>query len=354
MSSVHCDARAGKVATNLLCFENIHWLSGIVLMLVTKFLFKWAIVLLRLPPWRLICALGIGASNWAYSADDGKVHIEIQVQATELEQPVDYFTSLLVLALNASKADNEVIDIEFSERDYSQARWIHIAQNDTRALVIWTMTDKEREQQLRPIRIPLFKGLFGYRVFLIRAHEQARFNQIKTREDLAKLLAGQGTHWPDTPILQHNGLRVTTAETTESLFRMINAKRFDYFPRGISEAWFELAQRREKNLEVEQNILLYYPTALYFFVNKKNEALAKRIEQGLEMLIDNGKFDEFFYNHPRVSSGLERLTNRHVIYLENPLLPNETPLANPRYWIDLNARNAQARQSIPTSHALHQ
>lgn len=266
-----------------------------------------------------------------------QIRIPVKVQATALEQPSDYFTTLLVMALEASKADNEEIDIIFSPRDYAQARWINMLQSDKSNFVIWTMTDKEREQQLRPIRIPLFKGLFGYRVLLIRKQEQARFDHINDIDDLAKLLGGQGTHWPDTLILQANGLPLTTAETTESLFRMINAKRFDYFPRGISEAWFELLQRKEANLAVEENLLLYYPTAIYFFVNKNNEALAQRIEKGMEVLIDNGKFDQFFYNHPRVSSGLERLKNRRIVELKNPYLPAETPVNNPRYWIDLSA-----------------
>jgi hypothetical protein len=265
------------------------------------------------------------------------IHIPVKVQSTQLEQPSDYFTTLLTMALEASKAENEVIDIIFSPRDYAQARWINMLQNDKSNFVIWTMTDKEREQQLRPIRIPLFKGLFGYRVLLIRKQEQARFDQVKTIQDLEKFLGGQGTHWPDTLILQANGLRVTTAETTESLFRMIHAKRFDYFPRGISEAWFELIQRNDADLAVEENILLHYPTAIYFFVNKENEALAQRIEKGMETLIDNGKFDQFFYNHPRVSSGLEKLKNRRIIELKNPYLPAETPVNNPRYWIDLSA-----------------
>lgn len=269
-----------------------------------------------------------------------QIRIPVKVQSTALEQPSDYFTTLLVMALEASKADNEEIDIIFSPRDYSQARWINMLQNDKSNFVIWTMTDKEREQQLRPIRIPLFKGLFGYRVLLIRKQEQARFDQVKTIADLATFLGGQGTHWPDTLILQANGLRLTTAETTESLFRMINAKRFDYFPRGISEAWFELLQRKETSLVVEENMLIYYPTAIYFFVNKNNEALAQRIEKGMETLIDNGKFDQFFYNHPRVSSGLDRLKNRHIIRLKNPYLPVETPVNNPRYWIDLSALEA--------------
>lgn len=301
----------------------------------------------RLPHhWRCLsmsffCAsLSISVMAGAQQTTDGEIHIPVMVQATKLEEPADYFTTLLLMALNASKADNEVIDIVFSERDYAQARWVNLAQNEKRNFVIWTMTDKEREQQLRPIRIPLCKGLFGYRVLLIRANDQERFNQVRDLNGLSELLAGQGTHWPDTPIMQRNGLRVTTAETTESLFRMINAKRFDYFPRGISEAWFELAQRKEKNLVVEKNIMLYYPAALYFFVNKSNEALAVRIETGLEKLIDSGEFDEFFYRHPRVNFGLENLTSRHVIKLDNPFLPSGVPVNNPRYWIDLNAKVA--------------
>lgn len=289
--------------------------------------------------WRLLPVLVLmPLLTWGASPEEAqKIHISVQVQGTKLEEPADYFTTLLFMALNASKADNEIIDIVFSARDYSQARWIYLLQNHKGNFVIWNMTDKEREQELRPIRIPLCKGLFGYRVLLIRKEDQLRFDGIKNLKDLSTLSAGQGTHWPDTAIMQQNGLRVVTAETTESLFRMLKARRFDYFPRGISEAWFELDQRNESQLVVEENILLYYPAAIYFFVNKQNEALAKRIETGLEKLIDNGQFDAFFYSHPRVSPGLEHVMRRQVMYLENPLLPAETPVNNPRYWINMSS-----------------
>ena len=136
--------------------------------------------------------------------------------------------------------------------------------------------------------------------------------------------------------MKANGLQLVTAENTESLFRMIEAKRFEYFPRGTSEAWFELLERKANNLTVEKNLLLYYPADIYFFVNKNNEALARRIEKGLEMLIDNGEFDKFFYNHPRISTAFNKLKNRRIIKLTNPYLPPETPVDNPRYWINLN------------------
>ena len=305
----------------------------------------------RLCMWLLLIASGAAASIRVLAGEsDGKIHIPVHVQSSRLEEPADYFTNLLILALEASKAENEVIDIVFSEHEYSQARWIHVLKNDRhRNLVIWTMTDKKREQQLRPIRIPLFKGLFGYRVLLIRTGEQARFDGIQQLGELAKLLAGQGTHWPDTDVMLHNGLRVTTSETTESLFRMLSAGRFDYFPRGISEAWFELAQRNEKGLVVEQNLLLHYPTAIYYFVNQENEALARRIESGLETLIDNGQFDQFFYHHPRISSGLDKLHGRTILTLENPDLPEALPLNHPRYWINTRALLAPEKPAAPQS-----
>lgn len=265
------------------------------------------------------------------------IQISIKVQSTQRNHQTDYFSNLLIMALEASKADNEIIEIIYSPRDYSQARWINMLQKDTDNFVIWTMTDTQREEFLRPIRIPLSKGLFGYRVLVIRKQEQERFDHIQSIDDLAKLIGGQGTHWPDTRIMKANGLKLVTAENTESLFRMIEAKRFDYFPRGTSEAWFELMERKTDRLAVEKNILLYYPADIYFFVNKHNEALAKRIEKGLEALIDNGEFDKFFYNHPRISTAFNKLKDRRIIKLTNPYLPPATPVDNPRYWIDLSA-----------------
>lgn len=308
---------------------------------IPHLLYLWrALLWLRGFVWGLVASISFMVPACTIAEEGAqKIHIPVRVQGTKLEEPADYFTTLLLMALNASKADNEVIDIVFSDQDYSQARWVSLLQNDKDDFVIWTMTDKEREQQLRPIRIPLCKGLFGYRVFLIRQNEQSRFTQVKSIRELAALSAGQGTHWPDTFIMQKNGLRVITAETTESLFRMLKAKRFDYFPRSISEAWFELEQRNEQQLVVEENLILYYPTAIYFFVNKENEALATRIEAGLEKLIDNGNFDAFFYNHPRISMGLEHLIRRRIIYLENPDLPPETPVNKTRYWVNFSTFN---------------
>jgi hypothetical protein len=284
----------------------------------------------------LVIAPGFASSAMAAQ----KRPVIIDLQAVGYEQPQDYFVSLLELALAESKAPDEEIQLRFAERNYSQARWIYLAQHDPGNLVIWTMTNKQREEQLLPIRIPIFKGLFGKRVFIIRKEDQVLFDQIKTRADLVKFTAGQGIHWPDVDILQANGLPVTTAATVDSLFKMLKAKRFDYFPRGVSEAWFELAQLDEKDLVVEKNLMLVYPAAIYYFVNKDNVDLARRIETGLEMMITKGSFDEFFYSHRRTRAGLEEVTRnpRRVIYLENPDSPTLQPMPTEKYWLNLPSR----------------
>ena len=299
----------------------------------------WFIKLSQLPG-RLILGCWLLLFIWV-PVSAQPVHIQVKIQGTQQGEGIDYFSSLLVMALNASKADNERIDIVYSPRDYSQARWISMLQQDKDNFVIWTMTDAQREQQMRPIRIPLSKGLFGYRVLVIRKGEQARFDQINSIDDLAKLIGGQGTHWPDTRIMRANGLKLVTAENTDSLFRMIQAKRFDYFPRGTSEAWYELSERYGDKLAIENHLLLYYPTDIYFFVNKRNQALANRIEKGLEILIDNGEFDKFFFGHPRVSTAFNKLKNRRLLKLTNPYLPPETPVDNPRYWIELSVMDRE-------------
>ncbi|MFC6755272.1 hypothetical protein, partial [Halorubrum tibetense] len=76
---------------------------------------------------------------------------------------------------------------------------------------------------------------------------------------------------------------------------------------------------------------------MYFFVNQRNFDLANRIERGLEAMINDGSFDKLFLNHPSIVDVVKRakLSERRVFKLLNPDLPKETPLGDPRYWLQL-------------------
>ena len=44
--------------------------------------------------------------------------------------------------------------------------------------IIWS--SKDLNQKLTPIRLPIFRGLLGYRVLVIRQNEQHKFDPVKT------------------------------------------------------------------------------------------------------------------------------------------------------------------------------
>ncbi|QAU34951.1 hypothetical protein [Janthinobacterium sp. 17J80-10] len=203
--------------------------------------------------------------------------------------------------------------------------------------VLWSMTSREREQKLRPIRIPIDKGLTGYRVFLIKRENLQKFARVRTLDQLRHYEAGQGSHWPDTRILQANGLNVYGATVYENLFSMLDAARFDYFPRSITEVWDEIEAHPERSLVIEPTILLTYPAAAYYFVNKDNQALASAIETGLLRAIRDGSFDLLFDEYYGEFIRKADLRNRKVIRLQNPLLSEQTPFSQRHLWF----RNAE-------------
>lgn len=202
--------------------------------------------------------------------------------------------------------------------------------------VLWIATSDVLEKQLLPIRIPLYRGLLGHRIFMIREGTQSLFDGVETLDDLRQISLGQGTEWPDTTILEANGMKVDKVLRYYSLFPMLEGGRFDAFPRGVQEPWAEIEARPEMNLTVEKNLVLVYRMPYYFFVSKKNSELQREIESGLEKAIKDGSFDRYFFNSPIIKAMLDKadLKNRRPFYLTNPMLTPETPLDREELWLN--------------------
>lgn len=205
--------------------------------------------------------------------------------------------------------------------------------------LMWVGTRPELEKSFIPIRVPLFKGLLGHRIFIIRNGDQARFSQARNFNDLLELQAGQGRFWGDTPILESAGINVVKPVKYPSLFHMLDGQRFDYFPRGLHEPWGELDSFEQLSLAVEQELMLVYPMPLYFFTNNNNPQLAKTIYDGLIRGTDEGKFDEIFLNNEAIKDAIERsnIKSRRVFRISNPALSPETPIDNEKLWFDVEA-----------------
>lgn len=178
---------------------------------------------------------------------------------------------------------------------------------------------QEREKKAIAIRIPLIQGLLGYRLCLIKEGNQDKFSQITNKQQWLDhdISIGQHQNWPDTLVLQDNGLTVKTTYKYELLFQQLAKQRFDCFARGANEINYEQRTHPDLGLAIEKNIALHYPFPLFFFVNKNNPNLAKRLELGLSRLIEDGTSEELFEHYYQAQIEELNLTKRHIIELKN-------------------------------------
>jgi ABC-type amino acid transport substrate-binding protein len=246
--------------------------------------------------------------------------------------PEAYVVELLRQALAKSGDDYQ---LRPSHRHMAQSRAEQaLEQNDGSVQLMWTMTTKAREESLLPIRIPIYKGLIGWRVPLVRREDKDWLAKVESAADLKPMRIGQRADWPDTRILRSNGLQVITSQSYDSLFRMLDAGRFDLFPREVVVAWDEQARANQAGLtlEVDEHIVIHYPTAFYFFTSRARADLAADIERGLEAMIADGSYERLFQQHHGATLERARLDKRRVIELENPDLPTRTPFERAELW----------------------
>lgn len=243
-----------------------------------------------------------------------------------------YAKGLLTLAL--SKVSDKY-ELQESTPNSSEERMVSML-IDNKLDVVWYATTDDLEERLQPIRIPMYRGLLGYRVLMIKQGTQHKFDGIKTREDLQRVSLGQGRFWADTNVLTANKLNVVKVLKYEGLFYMLDGERFDAFPRGVHEPWAEMQRYPELALDVEKNLLLAYTNPFYFFVSKSNTQLAQDIERGLRIAIEDGSFNEYFLNDPTVKDVITKanLKERTLIRLDNPSLPKNTPVDDKSLWFD--------------------
>lgn len=248
-----------------------------------------------------------------------------------------YFLELAELALS-----KHGVEVEFQAVVVPSITGTRNMRNLERGLysLNWMHTNIQREKQLRPIRIPLFKGLIGWRLAMVNRKHVSLFKNVTSLSQLQKYSAGQGHDWPDSKIFRHNELTLYESIGRKSLVPMLKAGRFDYFPRALPEIWKELEALDDPELAVEQHLVLRYPSAYYFFTATENELLAQQIESGLNIAIDDGSFDRVFFKHYGPVLIQASIDQRQIIELQNPYLPEQTATDDKRLWLDWETAKA--------------
>lgn len=244
-----------------------------------------------------------------------------------------YEYSLLNLALSKSGVPYQ-LKLTDSEMNEERARRTILSGSDA-VSVMSAGTRVEFEEQLKAIYIPLYGGLIGHRVFIIHEDNLDMFSEINTLQELSEYTSGQGHAWPDVDVLRESGLKVETAEYS-TLFRLVEFKRIDYFPRGANEPFAELERFNTEypSLVVEPTISLIYPYALFFFVAPDNRQLHDAIKLGLERAHADGSFYDFFQSHPVTQKMIVKagLQERTKITISNKTMSEETLNIPGEYW----------------------
>lgn len=275
-------------------------------------------------------------------------------RVTEFDDPRAAFAkAVLDLAMREVHADytirasKDVMERERALQELAEGRTINLH---------WSSMSRVDEAKLRAIRIPLHRGLIGFRVLVIRKDRQPEFDRIDTLRQLQALTGGQGIGWVDTDILRQAGLHIETAPY-DALFRMVEAGHIDYYPRGVIEAYTELRARHQANpdLVVENHLLLAYRSDFIFYTGKRDSRLANAIEEGLRKAYADGSYIQLFRSHPYIQNALGHadLAHRKVIWIDNPELSVQDRAIPPEYWMNLEAPGNRAKDGGQSDSTIH-
>ncbi len=269
-------------------------------------------------------------SSSVFSMDE----VRVVLGQSDKDSRHDYPHRILKAALDATVASDGPYRFVYAPVRMSRNRALAELKTGTMINVHEAPTRDEWEQAVVPIRIPIRKGLLGYRLFLIKSSDADKFRDLKTIEDLKKLRAGLGAQWSITLMLKALNFSIVTGSDYEGLFEMLNAGRFDYFPRGMNEIYKEFAARKalypEMIIEPTKALFLNIPS--YLFVSPQYPELADRIKKGLLSIVENGTLDEEFNKEFGAFIEAAKLGERSILKVENKLLSHEIPLGEPGFW----------------------
>ena len=249
----------------------------------------------------------------------------------------DYIWRVLRIALDHSRAAYGPYRLEaaLSPPDRRQVRALSRGEPPLTVGAFTASASLARE--LVPVRIPLERGLLGYRVLLVRRANLAAFEQVTALEGLKAFSFGLMPSWDDGPVMRAAGLSVVPGESHDGLFRMLAAGRFDAFSRGVTEILpeYDLARRAAPGVAMEPHLLLHYPLPVYFWFSpdEAGRHRAARVEAGLRAMLADGSLRKLFDDEYGGLQARLDLAHRRIIELPNPLLDGQDPLDDEAFWL---------------------
>ncbi len=227
--------------------------------------------------------------------------------------------------------------LDVTKQKYGEARFKYTkyVMSRTRSLIEMETGDNIHVMAVHPkkdwdenticVQFPLRRGLLSYRLFLIKEKSQQMLSNINTLEELKKVPTGSRTQWSITNALEVSGFNLIEGLKYDALFAMLDRDRFITFSRGISEVFSELDVYKQKfpDLVIEKDLLLYVYIPTYFYVSPVKPDLAKRIEDGLQILEKSGELEQIFQRFHSDKIKKANLESRKFFRINNPSISEE-------------------------------
>jgi len=247
------------------------------------------------------------------------------------QQQARYEFGLKVLDLALSKLGKDYQIIGPKTQKINEGRGEHLV-IEGRLDLEFMSTTLHRESVMIPVKIPIYQGILGLRLLLAKPALNEKIRVIDSVKGLRQFVGGHGELWGDLPVYAENDLKVVTSVHYNSLFKMLKGERFDYFHRGVNEIWDELG-RYPNDFVVVDDIMLFYPHPVYFFVSKHRPELAKKIERGLMIALEDKSYKALFQTYYENIITRAKLDARKLIILKNPIVPAGSPPIATDWWL---------------------
>ena len=173
------------------------------------------------------------------------------------------------------------------------------------------------------IPFPADGGLLGLRLLCVNHRDKSRFGSVNSIDGLRPYLAVQGLGCSDADVLADNGLPVYEVAAS-SYLNLLDQGRVDYLPRGLVSVEEECAKGAREggfsNISIDSTLLIAYPNAFVFVLNKHNRRLRKALELGFERAMADGSLQRLLQQRfftPWLKRHL-RLRERRMLVLSTP------------------------------------
>lgn len=234
-----------------------------------------------------------------------------------------YFTDLVNLLIQQPAIKGKY-KIEIVNADnYFYGKTIHLVAKGLIDLSWMGSTDAFADVS-QQVKVPAVGGLLGQRLLIIKKEGVKKFKSIRSLNELKQYTACQGKYWPDSDILEQNGLPVLRVEDFNAMLKLLNAGKCDYFPRGIHESNMERNYINEHypELTFSEDLLIHYNYAAHIYTHKNADKLTKDLTLAFQQSIENGSFLKLLKTHK---------FTQHVFPLNQWAKYTKIELKNPAY-----------------------